>query len=400
VKALLQAFRTPDQDGFGILALGELRALGREAHYDQEQFALRVQPGAQIINLVNLYRDYLATPRLKRAELLANQLRSVLAAGEPIPKTWSEARSGLLPLVRHRGELEYVRYAALVEGSDFEEMISKPVSDQLFAAVAYDSPTSVSRGSPALLNDWGVSLDVVWEETLENLRKRSPDNWIEVTPGVYQSGWQDVYDISRMLLPEVLYRLPIAGRPVVFTPERNALILTGDRSESQLVSAAKCASEILVTASRQLTAHPLVLDGKAWLPFVLPSDAAAILTPLWQQERAELYEQARPFIEKILEMRGQDIFVAGVLAVRKGDDGPITHIATWPSGCDTLLPVVDVVAMDDRGTVRQIPWRLLKATGVIDKPDREWWPPRFRVKDYPGRDTLKMMFQAGSPDAS
>jgi hypothetical protein len=393
VKSLVQALRNPDQDGFARLFLGELKLLGRQGQYDKEQFALLVEPGCQTINLINFYREYLATPRLKRAELLASQVRSVLVADEPIPKAWTEARRGLLPLVRHRGEQEFVRYSAVLNGSNFDELISRPVSDQLYAAIAYDSPTATTRGSSTLLNDWGVSLQIAWDEALDNLRKRSPDNWFEVAPGVYQSGWQDVYDISRILLPDVIYRIPIIGRPVVFTPERNSLIVTGDRNVNQLRLAAERAATILTAAPRQLTVHPLVLDGGNLRPFELPTEVASIVAALVHQERAEQYEQARPFIEKILEARGQDIFVGSILAVRKIDNGLVTHLATWPAGCDTLLPVVDLVAMEAGDKLSYVPWSALKEAGIIGEPDGSWWPPRFRVKEYPEQDVLRRLLQ-------
>jgi hypothetical protein len=273
--------------------------------------------------------------------------------------------------------------SATVQSNSFGGLLGKPLSDMLFAFVAYDTPLAVVRALPSLLAEWGVSADAVWQECVDNLRARSPDRWIEVVPGVFRSGWQDVYDIGRLVLPDLFHRLPLAGRPVAFAPERNALVVTGDRDPQHLLAATAYVASILKEASRPITAQALLLDDATWRPFELPEAAARIMLPLAKRERTEVYQGHLSLMEKVLQARGADVFVASILVAKHKESGDERHIATWPRDCDTLLPEVEVVAMSDGTTHQLVSWSTLVKEGILPAAEEEWWPPRYRVKAFP-----------------
>ncbi|NHZ94439.1 hypothetical protein [Massilia sp. CCM 8734] len=78
----------------------------------------------------------------------------------------------------------------------------------------------------ATLMEWGVSVEDGLAAASDNLRGRSVTNFDEVVPGVFLSAWNDSYDSSRLLFPDIVHRLNLGAEPVMMMPTRSRLIAT------------------------------------------------------------------------------------------------------------------------------------------------------------------------------
>ena len=63
--------------------------------------------------------------------------------------------------------------------------------------------------------------------------------------GVYGGGWEDGYDISRVLLPDMLERVPVRGRPVFMMPTRDLLLVSGDNDDDGLMKMVELCQQVI-----------------------------------------------------------------------------------------------------------------------------------------------------------
>lgn len=97
--------------------------------------------------------------------------------------------------------------------------------------LAVDYPDSLSTLFNGIPDDWGITLDEALSIAIRNLRDETEDRFEEVAPGLHVGRWNDGYDISRVLLPDVLQRIPLQGQPVFMMPTRDVLLVVGDKDE-------------------------------------------------------------------------------------------------------------------------------------------------------------------------
>lgn len=71
---------------------------------------------------------------------------------------------------------------------------------------------------------------------MDNLRDRSAGNFMpfDGVPGLVRSNWNDGYDRSRILLPDLICRGVGSGNPVIMIPTRETLLLARDHQPAAL----------------------------------------------------------------------------------------------------------------------------------------------------------------------
>lgn len=380
--------------------MAELRAGGQQdLEFDAAQFAIRCNVGtsADMVFLANFYAEYCLKPRLQRGAALRHmasaytQEKQYFDANTPSTET-------LLPIVRDRANRWFTQAQLRRNNPSGEfESTDQPIGGDLAASLVLDSPTAMRYVGAKDLNTLNMQFADALVEAVHNLRAITPDKWRQIGPLAYAGAWGDTYDCSRILLPDVIYRLGLPGRPVALTPCRGVLLVSSDASrEGQLaiLAAAQSAAE---NTPRWTSAEMLVLDEGRWETFV-PTDPAVFQMQknLDTRMRKSTYDQQKTLLDEALTAAGRDIFVANYMAFEK--DQQAFSIATWSEGVEAYLPRADniVFVRPDAGAEAgqassvMVDWAIahgLLEAEMILVPDVV--PERFHVHGFPSEDVLE-----------
>src|SRR5262249_13420700 len=75
------------------------------------------------------------------------------------------------------------------------------------------------------LSNWKVSFQEALKVAIQNLRALTAPKFREIQGGVRMGDWSDGYDVSRILLPEVMRQCGIDDDLIIMMPSRRAGIL-------------------------------------------------------------------------------------------------------------------------------------------------------------------------------
>lgn len=388
-----------DRQDFAQRAIAALRAAGetRNIHYDASGFLLSLDAKegseASTVFLGNFFDEYLASAPDKRDEVL--QRLTQVRATPSLPKTFAEARSNLLPVVRGRTFFEQLRLVVKGGAGKPVPIAWKPVGGFLGMGLAFDGPDTLQYIGPDELARWGITFDEALTTALGNLRQRSTEPLVQLAPGTCESPWEDSYASSRLLLDEVVRRCQVRGAPVVLVPHRDLLLITGSEDEDGLKRAAGLALKA-VMAPRAVDGRALRLTPEGWEPFMPErlSDAWGDFRKLELFTRARDYSEQTERLDKLYQEKGEDVFVAAFTPYQD-ERGHTISYALWLKGVDTLLPRADVIFfMDPARGEEAAPlgiarWEdVAKVTGELRTPVEGLYPERYRVKGFPTAEQL------------
>lgn len=361
--------------------------------YDEELFAFRLA-GDRTIMLGNIYGHHQTLSGDSADHYLTGALAGLLQDAQT-PKTFEEARPRLFPSVRDRTFLESARLLAAAGSGPAPDMPLRELGSNLVSLLVIDAPTSIMTVNADHLSDWGVGFDEAMVAARDNLLAQSQDAvWGRVIDGVYASMWNDDYDVSRLLLDEVIDEvdrdLGLNGDPVAFVPHRNLLILTGADDDAGLQAAMELTEEKLDQPS-QVSARPLVRRDGVWRDLELDSDrpAAAGLRRLLQADLALAHGALTPLIQQLV---GEDVFVANAILAEK--DGEVISSAAWSDGVPSLLPKTDrILFFRSQEETWMVDWKEAeRVVGDLLEPT-DYYPPRVRVERFPTDEQLGAMEQ-------
>ena len=287
---------------------------------------------------------------------------------------------------------------SLADSSEPINISQRVLAEVLTIDICTDSPTAIETVASHDLEKWGSTFDDVLSIGFENLKAASDDDFYAVAPGVYQSPWQDYYDASRMLLVGIFDRIPLKGRPVVMIPSNNCLMVTGDSDAAGLVTLALAGRDAFKNAAKRLSARAFRLNA-TWETFLPeaghPAYQAFVDAAI--DDRLSEYSGQQSLLQTALDRRGEDIFVATLMAKTDVATGKRRTIATWGDGLDTYLPVADEIAfsvMNDDNTGKRLgstSWeKVVAIAGNLMVPE-DMYPPRYRVTQFPTDDQLRTM---------
>ncbi|WIH05877.1 hypothetical protein KHF85_05280 [Xanthomonas translucens pv. graminis] len=396
--------RKPSPDAFAKLFEEALRAQGcrDELVYRPDEFRL-VAPRGRIINLHNAYHDYTTADRQRRGEVMRSYAAAFVEEGgeDNQIETLEQARPMLMPVVRHRAMFEEMRLEH-VRAHGWETPFTtvwRELSEDCVELLAIDRPDSTSTLLAGPKDAWGITFEQALAIAHDNLRDATPDRFVEVAAGIYQGAWQDAYDTSRVVLPDVLQRVPVKGRPVFILPTRDCLLVVGDRDETAMAG--------MLELSLEAAAHGRCIssvafaydDARRIVPFALPQPAhRRRQADLQRMLEAPAYSLQKELLEKIHAANQTDIFVASYRVFEENDgSGRQFSLATWTRDVDTSLPKTDRIAFvvpKDEGDADVVVVEWDKAVAVVadlmqQQPD--FYPPRFRVRDFPSEAQLRQL---------
>ena len=385
----------PSKDKFARMVSNALRDAGirGELNYHSEGFAIvfKIADGTSFTaNLDNIYTDFGEANKEHRNAELKKYAAGIVAIQLSPPADYQIAKRNLLPLVRSAiDDLGTLRH---FEEGDVEEpsVSSQPLIADIVVQLGFDSEHSICRIAPQQLNVWGVTFEQALSDAVENLRDRTTDEWSKIGSGAFRGRWQDHYDTSRVLLLDCLYRLPIAGDPVVLLPTRATLLVTGadDREGQRLIIAA--AEQALKQQSRRSSLSMLRYTGTAWQVFMPEGPPGERLLALQQESLAQDYEHQKAVLDKAHEAADVDVYVPAYSLISKDGSKKVISYGTWMKDVDALLPVTDIIIFVKRGETQTaivetaaIPWdTAMNAVGALMKQTNHM-PARWRVCGFP-----------------
>jgi hypothetical protein len=253
------------------------------------------------------------------------------------------------------------------------------------------------------LEKWGVSFDDAYAAALDNLRDATVAKFIRFAPCLYVSDWNDSYDSSRILLPDMIHQLGLGATPVFMIPTRNRLLVAAGSDRSAMAKMIDLAHGVVADEGRCVSAKLYRLEGRNIVEAV-PDDAelASNLKLLDLKFLADDYASQKAALEKFHQDEGLDIFVASFAAFQI--NGRLTSMSTLTKGVDTLLPRTDAITFvtlaepgGDEVRTRIVAWDDAWAVLGGAMTLQEAYPPLYRITSFPSDDALRRMPALAAP---
>jgi len=397
--------KKPTKDEFASMMGEAIRKAGEKTpfRYDSQDFRLISEgENGHFMNLINVYKEYCATPSEKRATVIRNFTRSWFAHRKECPKNFDEVNPDLLPTIRSRSYYELAKIRLQLKGMPALDWPYQVVAEHYGLGLVYDLPESMMMIQHHQLTEWGVSFEHALDAACKNLAEISQHRFENPSSGVWVSPWRDNHDVARLMLPDLVRQHPVKGDPVALVPNRDTLILTGSADSAGLAKAAALA-EKAIEHPRPLLNIPLRLEGDRWVPFLPASNHAQFpaYKMLWIRSLISDYGEQAEALKSLYEKTGEDIFVASFSAVQKKDWAEVFSYCVWSEGLDSLLPKTDKVlffrasGQDEGDIVAEASWERVQQVAGDMMAKTDLYPERYRVKSFP---TDQQLAALGRPD--
>ncbi len=392
-------FRKPSPEKFAQIAMGATRERGYQGpmEFDAPNFRI-LMPGAEggAVNLHNFYHDYCQASRAGRRAVVEKY--SNLFVQTDIPDTFEGARRNLLPVLRTGAFLQAAQLGPMADGAAPNTgFAASDFSLDTVALLAWDTEHLTRILDTSQFDKWGVTREAASAIALDNLRDLAAEQFVQIGANHFASDWNDAYDSSRILLPDLVHR--VAGQhPVVMIPTRGRMLLSASHDREDLLTLATYAQSAIQTEGRRVsTLMYEYVDGKA-VPYV-PADeeVARKLADLRRMALQEDYAEQKGLLDQRYEKDGTDVFVATYMLV-KGEDERIFSVSTWTAGVEALLPETDRIVLgylDEPGREGRrwnVAWAdLVAAAGHLMVREEGFQLPRWRVTAFPDEATLSAL---------
>ena len=351
--------------------------------------AMTIREGDGAMNLTNVYRSFLGTPRGKRLAFIDSH---ILAPPPTIPDSWAEMKRNVIPVIR---DASYLAHADLMEvgAEERPKIVRRELAPGIYLTMVVDLPHQMVLVQSRMLETANVSADEAFDTALTNLRARSDAPMTEIKPGLWIAPWPE-YNAARASLPDVVQR--VCTDPLIAIPDRDTL-LVADRARPEAV-------DVLVTLiidRAQGTQHyPITsriyqLDHKTLTPFEVPADSY-LARPYRRVLVEEMYAAYRRQKEEWEAAGDRDEFYASLMAYESETLGLHT-MCVWTADVVSHLPPADRVSFLDRDGGGWIaPWNVvLAAPGCLTRSPSAL--PRWKTGAFPSADWLAANAEKLSP---
>lgn len=256
-------------------------------------------------------------------------------------------------------------------------------------STCHDRPTSTALLDEDLLANWSCDFTTTLARAVANLVERSPVAFEPMEGGFYRAAYNDTYDSSRLLLPELFRGLPVKGAPVAVAVSRTCLLVAGSKDVKGLTAMAAHARAAYDDETRPTSCMPLVLDGGVWRKFEPDAPSLGAVRDLALYADLSDYGAQTPELERFFAVQGIEGFVAPLEGVWM--DGRLRTWTTWTRDASAHLPRAEIIAMIDRSGRRLIrSWADVELTCGPFQADTRLHPHRFRA-DWPDADAWRRL---------
>lgn len=394
---------------------------GLKLGYDEASHTLAVGSAPmQKRFLTNMFKDYLRAPQEQRDGLLTRHAMSC-TANPGLPGAEADydrdVRPHLVPIVRSRANAyavqsldlsQYVEGAADATGPiSLPTLVGRQLGEDRAIHLAFDTEHMMAQVSEASLAEWGVDFERALADATANLRAGSAPNWEPMEGGFFRGNWDDSYDCSRLVLPEVFAALPLDGQPVAVVCARQDIFVTSDRNHEAQLAMLRHARERLEVNNRWCSGSLIVLEGDSWKPYTSPDAAVRQAeTTLCNMILHDAYGTQKQALEKAHAADNADIFVASFMAYQRQDES-VVRICTYSEGVEALLPRTDRVIFLETGAdgaakerpLADLPWEAAHAIAGHLMVPLDTYPPRFHVKAFPDASVRQQLREAAAANA-
>jgi len=388
-----------DEDRFAQQVMKRLRDRGWSGgiRYERETFALTLDGGGiGRVFLHNIYREWSAVSSANRNSELDRAIAFIFE--RKTDDGFEQSAPLLLPAIRNRsGLVSQWLDPALETDTDPYAGALKPFCDGLVIVIAVDQPTAINLVNRNTITEWGRPLDDLLAIATANLRERSPARFERTEAGFYLSMFEDYYDASRLLIPELFEALPLRGDAVAIATSRSGIVVAGSQDIDALQSMAAFVEGGAEEETRPISNLPLVLRGGEWQPFDCSGPGLEALDRLRAMQWLQDYADQKMLLEKYHERIGRDIFVATLKGLKDGER--IRTWTTWTSEAISLLPEADVVALVKDGACRMARrWSdVIEYCGPL-KLEPGLYPRRYLVETGPDDEAWERLSRCAHPD--
>lgn len=378
----------PSREQFAQLVLDRLKQTQRRADfvYDAQRFELRL--GEAVSFLGGVFDDYCAKQGADRERVLNNFVSAFSQSADNTLPSFDEAESNLVAVVRERMLFEETKIIQFRDGKPPpKSLFYEPLTDWFVRALVIDAPGHMTIVAETHLERWRQPTSELFAAGLTRLRESAPPKFTEKN-GVFCSAWNDDYDASRVLLPELFASLGFRGAPVLALPHRLTLLAADSDDPDAVKRLLATAEQICGKEARAMNPAPLIWSNGRLKDYSVPPSS-----PVYREiERARkiaalvYYEGQRQLLERIYKEQNKDVHVS---ALKLYDEGRYVTRAFWGHGVKSLLPVADEIALMDlrrpegQRLVALLPWdKLIQLAG--DKMlDAGLFPKRYFVEEFP-----------------
>ena len=373
---------------YAALLQAQLEALdaGRRWQFIEADAELFGVPGPDspyplelVVPLERLYQEWLAAAPAASEELLRHAAGMALMGNTP--GMVGEVTRHLLPIVRNSAERGQAMLAA---ARGYSPLLFRPLCEGLEVGLAYHRGKVVHRVAQAHLQAWELSEDQAYEAAYANLRARSATPLMATAQGVFGGAWNDGYDSSRLLLPDLLQQAVGKGRVVAMVPTRGLLMACSEHADSALDAMLKASIDAM-REEKVITVRMLRLVDGQWQPFV-PAAHARRLNSLAKYTEGNDYKLQRELLKRRMRAEGRQVYVATYLVGKTGIEQLRTSACTWTRGTASLLPRTDLLCFADPGGHEAsvtVAWEAaLPVVGALMQQTDDV-PPRYFVDGFP-----------------
>lgn len=379
-----------------LMAHAQRNSFAHPMHFDADHARILIGAnGDQIVNLANLYKQYCDAARADRPRVL-EMCMSLLRDTSP-PERFEDARANVLPAIRARSYAESLRLSSRLAGTALSGTSAAPLGDDVVTMLVVDDADSMSIVTAAQLDAWGVSFAEAVDAALDNLRAIPGGGFARGPDGVMVGDWNDAYDSSRLLLPDLVHRAGI-GDPVAMIPTRDSILLAPAGDRRALLAMLALANTAREEQGRTVSAAMYHFRNSSAEPYTPDDeDVARGLAQLRQRYLAEDYADQKTLLDDLHDKHDIDLFVASLMLVRDNHAREEFSLCTWSEGVDALLPKSDRIALvrfKEQGEAQRAgmyDWDTVSAVaGHLMTPEPDTYPIRYRVRQLPDLTLLEV----------
>lgn len=364
---------------------------------DQENFSVSFEMGSKArIKLAPWYaaHKHLADTEMRRAirKLLAEFQRKLELAHPHL----QQIKLQLMPVVRDK------RYFSLAQlqmlESDAGRQIRFPLrklAGEMVMALFLEQEQTTRLVTQDLLDEWQISFDQAWQFALKNLRARTTGQFQELAPGLFCSIWQDGYDSSRSLLPELYQSLRLLGDPVFAFPTRSHLLIAGSHDLTGLQAMTKHCLGLLQQTEQALSTDWLTCSEQGWQSFDADPAARTALREEQIKILAKDYAQQKVLLNRVLPQQGKDWFVVCYQTQRTDEGAGWVSMAQLTDKGANLLPEADKFACLDtqNSELLLVDWSQAQQIFGAAMQKQALYPKRYLVQGQASAEQLALLRQ-------
>jgi len=367
---------------------------GETFEYDAANSRLSMpgQEDSASVNLVNIFAEHC---QLDKQDRPANILRLASlfdTTTHELPDDFAEAQQNLRPKIWNRSTFAMMELKSQLTGEEMHDIPLYPLGSHLYTSLVYDTPDSMRSLSNEDLERWGVSYFEAMEHACRNLEESSL-MFASIGDNLHTSASGDNYDSARVLLQDRIKSFNVVGEHVALVPHREAMFIAGSDDPDSLRMMFQLSDPGEEQEIRPLSPLPLILRDGEWEDWTPPQNHV-IRKDFDLRELYFLgstYTDQKQLLDEIYERELIDVFVASFSALEREEGSGPESYCVWVQGIESLLPRTQLVMLSDSPEGDPVigKWdRVREAVGDLMVEDNSFYPPRYKVSQFPSEAQL------------